>query len=481
MVELFDKYRRNFFLFIMLCCPFLLYAQAKPTRDVSKDTQYNVTKKQSQNSPSPQKENLTKKVNSVNTNKTAAVKVNNTRSYRAKRKTKNKAATYLTVDIKNTTLSHSGGSAKVIINTDGKDWNVFGVPSWCEITKSRDNKSFVLSYQSNPEHNERKSSVSIIVDNKVAKLDFCQLGKPLNITYSINSAQLSHNETYGSKTKYLKLNVNITVKGAKGNICYVVATIKDNQGKYIKTAYGSQMVYPVKGDFVTTRQKIVPSTDDEEHFNIDMSLPNDVIALSEKQAYLTCDIDVRCDNTVESILGDITSLHFKATKKRKNIVTSCLTEKEFSTIPYCTNDSKDFSTPINNDNNTNKKSLNDNPKDTSKNTSGNSEIINDADYHVVVDKLPTFKGECTDMIVWLEQNSNLSKYELINSDNERIIVQIYVDKDGTVHHPSIINGGNKKAEEEILRVISLMPKWEPGEIGGEPVNCKVCLPIKISQ
>ena len=216
----------------------------------------------------------------------------------------------------------------------------------------------------------------------------------------------------------------------------VEATIKDNLGKYIRTAYCSQMVYPINGEFVTTRQKIVPSTDETENFNIDISLPNDVIALVEKQAYLTCDLYVTSDNTVESILGDTMPLHFKATKKRKSIVTSCLTEKEFSTITYCTNDSKDFSTPINNDNNTNKKSLNDNPKDTSKNTSGNSEIINDADYHVVVDKLPTFKGECTDMIAWLEQNSNLSKYELINSDNERIIVQIYVDKDGTVHHPS---------------------------------------------
>ena len=475
------KIKVIFVFVIALFVPSILFAQAKPKRDVTKDIQVLNVKKQDYK---PQSQKTVRPIKTASPAKSSVkytAKVKPSGKYKTNRKKEHKTASYITVNLQTSVLSPHGGSETISVNTDGKTWNVYGIPSWCEVIKNKDNKSFVLSYQVNPEHYDRESIISVIADDKVSKVKFCQSGKPLNIIYSINSAQLSHNETYGSKTKYLKINANVSIKGAKGNICYVVATIKDNLGKYIRTAYCSQMVYPINGEFVTTRQKIVPSTDETENFNIDISLPNDVIALVEKQAYLTCDLYVTSDNTVESILGDTMPLHFKATKKRKSIVTSCLTEKEFSTITYCTNDSKDFSTPINNDNNTNKKSLNDNPKDTSKNTSGNSEIINDADYHVVVDKLPTFKGECTDMIAWLEQNSNLSKYELINSDNERIIVQIYVDKDGTVHHPSIINGGNKKAEEEILRVISLMPKWEPGEIGGEPVNCKVCLPIKISQ
>lgn len=58
-------------------------------------------------------------------------------------------------------------------------------------------------------------------------------------------------------------------------------------------------------------------------------------------------------------------------------------------------------------------------------------------------------------------------------------VKLTIDKKGKVTHPTITKGLSTELDEELLRVILLMPKWKPATINGEKVAKEVTLPIKL--
>lgn len=59
----------------------------------------------------------------------------------------------------------------------------------------------------------------------------------------------------------------------------------------------------------------------------------------------------------------------------------------------------------------------------------------------------------------------------------RVIVQFVIDKRGNVTTPHVIRGIDPLLDGEALRVVSSMPKWSPGLLGGKAVNTRFTLPI----
>ena len=47
-----------------------------------------------------------------------------------------------------------------------------------------------------------------------------------------------------------------------------------------------------------------------------------------------------------------------------------------------------------------------------------------------------------------------------------VVVAVEVGADGSIKNPKVSKGLGHGCDEEILRVIGLMPKWTPGKIGG---------------
>jgi protein TonB len=58
-------------------------------------------------------------------------------------------------------------------------------------------------------------------------------------------------------------------------------------------------------------------------------------------------------------------------------------------------------------------------------------------------------------------------------------IQFVVEKNGTVSNPKIIRGVTDcpECDAEALRVVSIMPKWKPGEVDGKPVRSNFNLPV----
>ena len=65
----------------------------------------------------------------------------------------------------------------------------------------------------------------------------------------------------------------------------------------------------------------------------------------------------------------------------------------------------------------------------------------------------------------------------------RVIVQVVIDKDGSVIQPRILRSINPVLSadaafcEEALRIVSIMPKWKPGSQHGVNVKVRFTFPI----
>ncbi|MBP7210051.1 MAG: energy transducer TonB [Paludibacteraceae bacterium] len=98
--------------------------------------------------------------------------------------------------------------------------------------------------------------------------------------------------------------------------------------------------------------------------------------------------------------------------------------------------------------------------------------------HVIVEKMPEFKGGAEAMNNFLVKNI---KYPLIAQENNiqgRVICQFVVNSDGRIVDVVVVRGVEASLDAEAVRVIKSMPPWTPGKQGGKNVRVKYTLPIR---
>jgi protein TonB len=65
-----------------------------------------------------------------------------------------------------------------------------------------------------------------------------------------------------------------------------------------------------------------------------------------------------------------------------------------------------------------------------------------------------------------------------NNIQGTVAVTFIVNKDGSVSSGEIIRDIGGGCGQEVLRVLSLMPDWVPGEVDGLPVKVRFTLPVR---
>jgi len=95
-----------------------------------------------------------------------------------------------------------------------------------------------------------------------------------------------------------------------------------------------------------------------------------------------------------------------------------------------------------------------------------------------VDKMPEFPGGQVEMIKFLSKNINYPTVALEQGVQGSIYVQFVIWKDGSVREVKVLRGVDSPLSNEAIRVIKMMPNWEPGTQRGIPVNTRYTLPIK---
>ena len=78
---------------------------------------------------------------------------------------------------------------------------------------------------------------------------------------------------------------------------------------------------------------------------------------------------------------------------------------------------------------------------------------------------------------WLSNNIRYPEAAQQNGVQGRVIVRFVVEKDGSIGSPTIVKGVDKDLDQEALRVVRKMPKWQAGKNNGQPVRSYFNLPV----
>lgn len=102
---------------------------------------------------------------------------------------------------------------------------------------------------------------------------------------------------------------------------------------------------------------------------------------------------------------------------------------------------------------------------------------------VVRKEMPTYPGGQTACLKFLSDNMKFPEKAKQNKTEGRVMTSFYVNTDGTLSDVKIVTGLSKECDEEAIRLIKAMPKWNPyREIHqdgtSEAIKCYMTLPIE---
>lgn len=94
-----------------------------------------------------------------------------------------------------------------------------------------------------------------------------------------------------------------------------------------------------------------------------------------------------------------------------------------------------------------------------------------------VEKMPEFPGGQTELVKFLSENLQYPDSARHAGIEGKVIADFIVNEDGSISDETIIRGLGYGCDQEVLRVIALMPKWSPGQQNGTPVKVYFTLPV----
>jgi TonB family protein len=95
----------------------------------------------------------------------------------------------------------------------------------------------------------------------------------------------------------------------------------------------------------------------------------------------------------------------------------------------------------------------------------------------VVENMPQFPGGEEALMQFLAKNIKYPQDARKNNITGRVYVTFVVDKDGKVKDIRILRGIGGGCDEEVLRVMHMMPDWKAGSQDGSNVSVQYNLPV----
>jgi TonB family protein len=95
----------------------------------------------------------------------------------------------------------------------------------------------------------------------------------------------------------------------------------------------------------------------------------------------------------------------------------------------------------------------------------------------VVEQMPEFPGGMSEAMKFLAKNIKYPVAAQQAKIEGRVIVQFVVGKDGSISDVHTVRSVSPELDAEAIRVVSMMPKWNPGRQRGKAVPVSYTMPI----
>ena len=99
-----------------------------------------------------------------------------------------------------------------------------------------------------------------------------------------------------------------------------------------------------------------------------------------------------------------------------------------------------------------------------------------------IEVMPIFPGGDDSLLVFLKRNVKYPELASDSGTQGTVFVTFVVNEDGSVSNGQILRGlsgpGAKECSNEVLRIVSLLPNFQPGTLNGKPAKVQYNLPIR---
>lgn len=109
-----------------------------------------------------------------------------------------------------------------------------------------------------------------------------------------------------------------------------------------------------------------------------------------------------------------------------------------------------------------------------------SEDVDNSEVFVIVEDMPKFKGGDEMLFKHLSKNVQYPDEAKNNQISGTVYVNFIVNTNGDIGNIRIIKGVHPLLDDEALRVVKNMPRWNPGKQQGKPIAVSYNLPITFS-
>ena len=94
----------------------------------------------------------------------------------------------------------------------------------------------------------------------------------------------------------------------------------------------------------------------------------------------------------------------------------------------------------------------------------------DNDVYNMVDQSAKFQDGYNSIIKFVQENIKFPAEAKENNVHGKLMVSVVVEKDGSLSDIKIKKGLGYGLDEEIVRIIKMMPKWQPAQHQGKAVR-----------
>lgn len=108
------------------------------------------------------------------------------------------------------------------------------------------------------------------------------------------------------------------------------------------------------------------------------------------------------------------------------------------------------------------------------------ESVEETEIFTVVEDQPNFPGGDEARILYLKDNIKYPQMARESGIQGTVYVTFVVERNGSVTDVKVLRGIGGGCDEEAIRVIENMPKWNAGKQRGKPVRVQFNMPIKFT-
>jgi len=98
----------------------------------------------------------------------------------------------------------------------------------------------------------------------------------------------------------------------------------------------------------------------------------------------------------------------------------------------------------------------------------------------MVEDMPAYVGGQEAMMSFLAGNIKYPEAAMKKDIQGKVYVTFVVEADGSVTNVKVLRGIGSGCDEEAVRVVKMMPKWNPGKQAGKAVRVQYNLPIRFA-